>query len=272
MDTEKDGQTAGADDTIVGSVSVDDQSSVVETPSQESSEDTTEQQTGTDDTGQADETGEAPKRKPWWEKRFDELTAKRYEAESQAAYWRGIAEAGPRQEARPTPQDGPPEIDQFETYEEYEEARIAHIVEQRLRHEETARQRTSVLKTYEERAAKFKESKSDYDSIVSDPSLKITTLMAEVIRESDVGPQVAYHLGTNRSEAERIAGLPPHRQAAELGKLEAMLTSRSAAPPSPKPIPPEPPKTVSGIAAGLNKSPEDMSMAEYMQWHNTRDQ
>jgi len=240
---------------------------VAETPQVESpSEDTAEQQTGADEPGQADETGDTPKRKPWWEKRFDELTAKRYDAEREAAYWRGIAEGRtPNQQATETRQDGPPREDQFDSYDEYEQARIDYAVEQRLRQAEAAKAQQAVLQTYEERVARLREAKPDYDSVVNNPTLRITPIMADVIRESDAGPEVAYHLGTNPQEAARIAALPPHRQAAELGKLEIRLSS--TAQPQAKPNrnpPPPPPQTVAGLSNGLNKAPEDMSMAEYV--------
>ncbi len=47
--------------------------------------------------------------------------------------------------------------------------------------------------------------------------------MADTIRASEVGPDVAYYLGTNVKETERIARLPPILQAKEIGKIEAKL-------------------------------------------------
>lgn len=232
----------------------------VDTPS----EDTAEQETGTDEPGQADETGDAPKRKPWWEKRFDELTAKRYDAEREAAYWRGIAEATKQPEPAVARQEGPPREDQFESFEDFEQARIDYAVEQRLRQAEAAKAQQAVLQTYEERAARLKEAKPDYDSVVNNPALRITPMMADVIRESDVGPEVAYHLGTNPQEAARIASLPHHRQAVELGKLEVKLSAPAQAPKAPnRNPPPPPPQPVAGLSAGLTKDPNDMTMAEY---------
>jgi hypothetical protein len=55
--------------------------------------------------------------------------------------------------------------------------------------------------------------------------------MAETIRASDSGPDVAYHLGQNPKEAERISALPPFLQAKEIGRIEAKL---AAEPPSKK--------------------------------------
>jgi hypothetical protein len=118
------------------------------------------------------------------------------------------------------------------------------------------------LQSYEQREAQARSAHPDFDSVVRDPSLPITPLMAEVIRESDLGPQVAYHLGTNRQEAARIASLSPARQAAELGRIEAALTKAPVS--SPKPIPPAPPQTVGGVSAGLAKSMSEMSYTEFV--------
>lgn len=243
---------------------------IAETPTVETNaEDTAAQDTGTDDAGQADDAGdEAPKPKqvPWFQKRIDELTAKRYDAEREVAYWRGIAEGRTAQQPQASvQQDGPPKEDQFDSFEEYELARIDYAVEQRLRAAREAEQRSTLLRSYEDRAARLREAKPDYDSVVHNPDLRITPVMADVIRESDLGPEVAYHLGTNPSEAARIASLPLHRQAAELGKLEAKLTvQQPSQPPQQRTPPPPPPKTVNGLSAGLAKDPNEMSMAEYV--------
>lgn len=240
--------------------------SQVDTAVEQNADDTAAQETGTDETGAADDAGEAaakPKQVPWFQKRIDEVTAKKYEAEREAAYWRGIAEGRtPQQPPAQAQNEGPPREDQFESYEDYEQARIEYAVEQRLRAAEAQRQQQTVLQTYEERAAKLREAKPDFDSVVNNPSLRISETMANVIRYSEGGPMVAYHLGTNPTEAARIAAMPDYLQAAELGRIEASLTTQ--APPVNRTPPPPPPKTVSGISAGLNKAPEEMSMAEYI--------
>lgn len=257
MTEQTDGQEAGTEAEAVA------ETSQVETPSEATAEQPTETETSesADDAGEATE--EPQKRVPWFQKRIDEVTRQKYEAQRESDYWRGVAE-GRGQSNTPVQAEGPPKEDQFESYEDYEQARIDYAVEQRLRQEREVEQRTTVFRTYEERAAKLRETAPDFDSVVGDPSLKITPLMAEVIRESDIGPQVAYHLGTNRSEAERIASLPPHRQAAELGRIEARLTEQPKPAATLKPIPPAPPQTVGGLSAGLTKSLDEMSYAEFV--------
>jgi hypothetical protein len=47
--------------------------------------------------------------------------------------------------------------------------------------------------------------------------------MASAIKSSELATDMAYYLGSNLKEAERIFKLPPMMQIKELGKLEARL-------------------------------------------------
>ena len=47
--------------------------------------------------------------------------------------------------------------------------------------------------------------------------------MAESIQSSDNGPDLAYWLGSNPKEAERISRLSPLMQAKEIGRIEARV-------------------------------------------------
>ena len=49
--------------------------------------------------------------------------------------------------------------------------------------------------------------------------------MAETIKASDLGPDLAYWLGSNPKEADRISRLSPLLQAREIGKIEAKITA-----------------------------------------------
>jgi hypothetical protein len=49
--------------------------------------------------------------------------------------------------------------------------------------------------------------------------------MAQAVRASDIGPEIAYWLGSNVKEADRIARLDPVLQAKEIGRIEAKLAS-----------------------------------------------
>jgi hypothetical protein len=68
--------------------------------------------------------------------------------------------------------------------------------------------------------------------------------MAQTIQSSDIGPDVAYYLGANPKEADRISRLAPYVQAKEIGRIEAKLASEpmvkktSSAPPPFTPVTP----------------------------------
>ena len=83
--------------------------------------------------------------------------------------------------------------------------------------------------------------------------------MAATIAESDKGGEIAYYLGSNISEAERISRLSPVAQVRAIAALEAKFTS----PPVKATTAPEPTKPVSAGSANM-KSMENMSMADYM--------
>ncbi len=134
-------------------------------------------------------------------------------------------------QAPPQPEDASPRSDQFETPEAYAEAlaerRAYELIDQR----ERQRQQVEATEAYAERAEQAREKYDDFDQVVQNPQLPITLEMAEVIRASDMGPDLAYHLGTNPKEAQRIARLSPFLQAKELGRIEAKL---AASPPTKK--------------------------------------
>lgn len=195
-----------------------------------------------------DDAAAAPKRKHWAHERIDELTRQRREAERQAEYWKARAE----QKVDPDSLD-------------YEEG-LAERFSQRIRREqadtakETAGQLATEAFNYRETIAR--EKFADYDTVTRNPNVAITSAMAEIIRDSDVGPDIAYHLGKNPAEAAQIAALSPTRQAVELGKLEVRISAPKALPAQP----PAPVQPVNAIASGGNKDPGTMSMSEYIAW------
>lgn len=234
---------------------------------EENSEATAEQATGTEETGQADDAGEAaeeqPKRVPWFQKRIDEVTAQKYEERRRADYLQGQLDALLKGNQPPIQQSVP---DRWEDPEGYDQWLIEQATVRATQQFEQRQAMHNVHRSYEERANAVRQSRPDYDAVVNDPTLPITPLMADVIRESETGPEVAYYLGTNRNEAERIARLAPHLQAAALGRIEASISKPQQA--QSRTAPPPPPRTVSGLSAGINKSPSDMSMSEYIAWRN----
>lgn len=115
------------------------------------------------------------------------------------------------------------------------------------------------------RQVEFIKSTPDYvEKVMEDRSLPISSSMAEAIRASELGPQIAYYLADNHAKAVDIAGMSPIAAGLELGRIEAMLTNRKATPSVSKAPPPAPKLEASEPA--LEKSPSDMTDKEFAKW------
>lgn len=112
-----------------------------------------------------------------------------------------------------------PPPDQFESVEAYAEARAVALVEQR----EQQRQHSEIVESYHEKEEEARGKYDDFEQVAYNPKLPITDVMAQTIQSSDIGPDVAYYLGSNPKEAGRIAKLSPFMQAKEIGRIEAKL-------------------------------------------------
>jgi hypothetical protein len=114
---------------------------------------------------------------------------------------------------------------EFESPEAYAEALAYSKAEELVVKREAAKQQSQVLEAYHEKEEEARGKYHDFEQVAYNPQVPITDVMAEAIRYSDVGPDVAYYLGTNVKEAQRISRLTPLMQAKEIGKIEAKLAS-----------------------------------------------
>ena len=118
-----------------------------------------------------------------------------------------------------------PRPEQFDSTESYADALAMKKAEQLLYERDVQRQQTEVLGAYHDREEEARNKYDDFEQVAYNPSLKITTVMAQTIQSSDIGPDVAYYLGANPKEADRISRLAPYVQAKEIGRIEAKLAS-----------------------------------------------
>ena len=99
-----------------------------------------------------------------------------------------------------------------------------------------------MLEAYQDREEEARSKYEDFEQVAYNPKLPITSVMAETIQASESGPDLAYYLGTNQKEADRISRLSPYLQAKEIGKIEAKISSEpvlkktTSAPPPIAPI------------------------------------
>lgn len=116
------------------------------------------------------------------------------------------------------------------------------------------------VESYQSNVAKARDKYPDYDDVTGNPYLPITAPMRDAIFEAgEQGPHLAYHLGQNPDEAERISKLSPRAQFLELGRIAAKLTQPATTQVSRAPKPIKPLESASGAAT----SSDEESMEAY---------
>jgi hypothetical protein len=118
-----------------------------------------------------------------------------------------------------------PPVDQFESPEAYADALAYKKAEELIAQRDQARQQSEILETYHEKEEEARSKYDDFEQVAYNPKLPITNVMAQSIQASEVGPEVAYYLGANPKEADRISRLAPILQAKEIGRIEAKMAN-----------------------------------------------
>lgn len=215
-----------------------------------------QQQAAADDAAKPDR-DEKGRFKPGVQQRIDEITRARHEAEREAAYWRQRAMAGTESKAQPSANEPPPKPtpDKYQDYAEYVEALTDWKTDQKVREALSARDseqakqaegrvQQTKQQAFAERVQQARTSITDYDEVVGLSDLPIAQHVGEVLLDSDVGPQLAYHLAKNPDLANRLNQMSPTAAAREIGRIEASIEkpvepvakSTSKAPPPINPI------------------------------------
>jgi hypothetical protein len=148
------------------------------------------------------------------DKRISKLVWEREEAKRQAAYFRGLAEGNrgqPPQGAPDSAKDGPPKQEQFETYDEYLRALTRHEIRT-----EMAQERQNLTRElegrelqggFEKRVEAFRETHADFDEVAFSNDHQVSPTMRDAIVNTQDGAEIAYWLGKNPEESNRIARL-----------------------------------------------------------------
>jgi hypothetical protein len=200
--------------------------------------------------------------KTFTQEEVDEIIARRLAREQRKL------ERERQQQPVPVAQGAPLSPDQFESTEAYVEALAEQKAEERIRQREVMQQEASIHETFLDREEAARVRYDDYEQVVRNPTLKITSTMAETIRRSEAGPDVAYWLGQNPKEADRISRLDTLSQAKEIGRLEAKMAD---SPPvkkttsAPAPISPVAPRN-NGNAAYDTTDPRSVKAMTTSEW------
>jgi len=165
------------------------------------------------------------------------------------------------------PREVPP-IDQFESPDAYAEALAVRKAEELIAQRDFQRQQAEINDAYHDREEEARAKYDDFEQVAYNPQLRVTDVMAETIKASDMGPDLAYWLGTNPKEADRISRLAPLLQAREIGKIEAKLGSNPLVKPTtsaPTPISPVTART-SGSPSYDTTDPRSTKTMTDSQW------
>jgi len=128
---------------------------------------------------------------------------------------------------QPAAVDVPP-ADYFDTAEAYAEALAERKAEEILAKREAMKHQSEVVAAYHDREENARDKYDDFEQVAYNPKLPVTDVMAQTIQFSEVGPDIAYYLGSNPKEADRISKLPPLVQAKEIGRIEDKLIANPA--------------------------------------------
>jgi hypothetical protein len=206
----------------------------------ETAENTAESESATEESAQEvaasvedeDDGEEHNERKPkrGFARRIEKFNQKLSAKETEIEYWKQMALRG--EQSQPAKVVSPADKPKFADYpdlESYTDALTDWKLQHSLAQVEQRTQLVQTAKTYEQRLEQFKANTPDFDEVmqefVADYGDIAMPEVVEVAMESDIGPQLAYHLAKNPQEVERLAKLPPRRRYLELGKLEDRLSA-----------------------------------------------
>lgn len=145
--------------------------------------------------------------------------AEKREAELKARYEPPKGDLGPE-----------PDPAQFTDVKEYSKAikewqaeKTEREFSERQTKEFQATEKARVEKSWNDRQAAAKTAIPDYAEKIAGSDVKISDQLRDAIIESEVGPEILYHLATNKDVADALGKLTVGRMLREIGKLEAQL-------------------------------------------------
>lgn len=121
-------------------------------------------------------------------------------------------------------------VEKYETdRDDYHEKNLAF----QLRKQETVKQQQSHQQTiadgFAAQAAEARKELKDFDAVAFSADVPMSNAMMEAIVTSELGAKVAYELGKNPDEAERISKLSPVAAIREIGKIESRIAGTKPA-------------------------------------------
>ena len=168
------------------------------------------------------EVTDKPKQNPKLEKRFSELTKRAKQAEADKASLEArLKEIESRQAPAPKqadPVSEKPQASQFNDAFEYAEALAEWSAEKALEQRDIQEQqrkldeqRNEVIKSWSAKLEAAKADIPDFDDMVASSNVQVRDEVRDAILESDVGPQILYHLASDDDYANKLAAMPTNK-------------------------------------------------------------
>jgi len=216
------------------------------------------------------------KRKKENQERWQRLANERREAQDHARTLEAEVKAL-KEKLEPPKSNTKPDPAQFTDMTEYSTAledwtreQTRQQIEQENRTRTETERAAKVASDWASRITKTKESVADFDDVVSQSTAIVSDQIRDAIIESDLGPQILYHLAKNPDEADKMRDMTVMGALRYLGRIEAQLEKK----PDPvveKPAPvvakpsaaPAPITPLKGGSVPDNSDGENLSYADY---------
>ena len=231
---------------------------------------------------EANQEGER-KQNPKLEKRFSEITKQREEARQEAQRERQARVdleqrlAALEQQRQPQQQsyvDQEPQPSQFNDAFEYAKALAEFSTEKALaeRDRQVAQQREQeaqqkIIQSWAQKVQEAKAELPDFDDLVASSDVVVNNAVRDAILESDVGPQILYHLAENNDLAKKIASLSPNAALREIGRLEAKFEVKTDTKQTAPVVRSKAPAPIQPIRGGQGQA--DVPMSANGEWHGS---
>lgn len=189
---------------------------------------------------------EEPPKQAWWQKRIDEITRARHDAERETQRLKQEIEHYRQRQADPNAQQPPGQAPANLTDAQIEE-RANAIAAQREYQRGVARTIDAGNTKYGEPA--FNAACNTLASLGANEQ----PAFMQAVSDLDNGADVLQHLGTHPEVAARLMAMPPVRMAMELARLEGKIT----APPPAKPLS-RAPAPIAPIEGGVSQAEPDI--------------
>lgn len=204
-------------------------------------------------------------------KRIDKLATKLNQKEQELEQLRqqlqNREQPAPSQQAQQQV-DNKPKMADFDTIEDFTEALAEWKYNNISEKQQIQQVQQQKAQSYNQKVEQFMETAPDFVLAVNeiDHVIQRDPLAFEFIFESDVGPQLAYHLANHQDELNKIMQLSPTRRIAALGRIENELISKSKSTIKTQKVP----EPIGRVTSNSSNAKEDGSPKDYNAWKKWR--